>query len=128
MNVTEIFADDQGETHFRAVQIDFETRAFAPPSLPVQVSADIPSTTSLFMIAPPGWDKEYHATPRKQFCIMLRGKLKVEATDGESIEMGPGDVLLVNDAESKGHLSTIQGNQNAAFIFVGFEEEFPPRK
>jgi uncharacterized cupin superfamily protein len=126
MKVTEIFADDRGETHFRAVEIDFETRAFAPPSLPVQVSAEIPSTTSLFMIAPPGWDKEYHATPRKQFCIMLQGKLSVEATDGQSIEMGPGDVLLVNDAESKGHLSTIQGDQNAVFIFVGFDGEFPP--
>jgi uncharacterized cupin superfamily protein len=125
MKVTEIFADDQGETHFRAVEIDFETRAFAPPSLPVKVSAEIPSTTSLFMIAPPGWDKEYHATPRKQFCIMLQGKLNVEATDGQSIKMGPGDVLLVNDAESKGHLSTIQGDQNAVFIFVGFDGEFP---
>lgn len=125
MKVNEIFADDQGETHFRVVEIDFEQRAFAPPSLPVQVSAEIPSTTSLFMIAPPGWDEEYHATPRKQFCIMLRGKLKVEATDGQSIKMGPGDVLLVNDPESKGHLSTIQGNQDAAFMFVGFDCEFP---
>jgi uncharacterized cupin superfamily protein len=125
MKVTEIFADDQGETHFRAVEIDFETRAFAPPSLPVKVSAEIPSTTSLFMIAPPGWDEEYHATPRKQFCIMLQGELRVEATDGQSIEMGPGDVLLVNDAESKGHLSTIQGSQNAEFMFVGVDGAFP---
>ena len=126
MKVTEIFADDQGQTHFRAVEIDFETRAFAPPSLPVQVSAEIPSTTSLFMIAPPGWDEEYHATPRKQFCIMLQGELRVEATDGQCIEMGPGDILLVNDVDSQGHLSTIKGNQEAIFIFVGVDEGFPP--
>jgi uncharacterized cupin superfamily protein len=73
----------------------------------------------------PGWDKEFHATPRKQFCVMLKGKLSVSATDGETIQMGPGDVLLVNDAASKGHLSTIQGDENAAFMFVGFEGDFP---
>lgn len=73
------------------------------------------------MIAPPGWDKAFHATPRKQFCVMLRGRLKVSATDGETIDSCPGDVLLVNDAASKGHLSTIQGDESAAFMFVGFE-------
>ena len=73
MRLTEIFADDQGETHFRVIEIDFEKRAFAPPSMPVQVSAAMPTTTALFMIAPPGWDKEFHATPRKQFCVMLKG-------------------------------------------------------
>ena len=123
MRLTEIFADDQGETHFRVIEIDFEKRAFAPPSMPVHVSAAMPTTTSLFMIAPPGWDKEFHATPRKQFCVMLKGKLTVLATDGETIEMGPGDVLLVNDEASKGHLSTIQGGESAAFMFVGLEED-----
>ena len=125
MQLTEIFADDQGETHFRTVEIDFETREFAPPSMPVRVSAAVPTTTSLFMIAPPGWDKEFHATPRKQFCVMLRGKLTVQATSGERIEMGPGDVLLVNDPDSKGHLSTIQDDEDAAFMFVGFDGDFP---
>lgn len=125
MQLTEIFADDQGETHFRTIEIAFEMRAFAPPSVSVQVSAAVPTTTSLFMIAPLGWDKEFHATPRKQFCVMLKGKLTVSATDGETIQMGPGDILLVNDAASKGHLSTIRGIENAAFMFVGFEGDFP---
>jgi uncharacterized cupin superfamily protein len=121
MRLTEIFADDEGETHFRVIEIHFEERAFAPPSMPVHVSAAVATTTSLFMIAPPDWDKEFHATPRKQFCVMLKGKLRVLATDGETIEMGPGDVLLVNDAASKGHLSTIQGSESAVFMFVGLE-------
>lgn len=123
MQLTEIFADDRGETHFRRLEIRLETRDFAPPSMPVQVSAETSTTTSLFMIAPPGWDKAFHATPRRQLCVMLKGSLTVTATDGETIEMGPGDVLLVNDASSKGHLSQIQGSEAASFIFVGLEAD-----
>ena len=125
MELTEIFADERGETRFRKIVVDFVSREFAPPSMPVQVSSPLPTTTALFMIAPPGWDKEFHPTPRKQFCVMLRGKLTVEATSGEIIDMGPGDILVVNDPDSKGHLSTIQGSEDAAFMFVGFDGEFP---
>ena len=121
MLLTEIFADSNGETHFRKIEVSFEVREFAPPSMPVQVSKEVTSTSSLFMIAPPGWDKEYHATPRKQLCVMLDGRLSVTATDGETIHMGPGDVLLVNDAASNGHLSQILGNESASFLFVGLE-------
>lgn len=56
---------------------------------------------------------------------MLKGKLTVTATNGDAIEMGPGDVLLVNDAASKGHLSQIQGDENASFLFVGLDERHP---
>ena len=117
--LTEIYADEQGETHFRKIEINFEIREFAPPSMPVNVSPEVPTTTCCFMIAPPGWDKDYHPTPRKQLCVMLEGKLTVTATDGDTFEMGRGGVLLVNDATSKGHLSQIQGDEDASFLFVG---------
>jgi gentisate 1,2-dioxygenase len=125
VQLAEIFADEQGETHFRKVEMRLEMREFAPPSMPVQVTTEIPTTAALFMIAPPGWDKNFHATPRKQICVMLSGKLTVTATDGETIEMGPGDVLLVNDAASRGHLSQIQGVESASFLFVGLDVDHP---
>lgn len=122
MLLTEIFADEKGETHFRKIEIEFKKREFAPPSKPVQVSKEVSTTSALFMIAPPGWDKEYHPTPRKQLCVMLSGALSVTATDGKTIHMGPGDVLLVNDTACRGHLSQILGNENASFLFVGLED------
>ena len=121
MLLTEIFADGDGQTHFRKIEIEFEMREFAPPSMPVQVSKEFSTTSSLFMMAPPGWDKEYHPTPRKQLCVMLSGALSVTATDGETIHMGPGDVLLVNDMASGGHLSQILSKEDASFLFVGLE-------
>lgn len=123
MLLTEIFADGDGETHFRRTEMAFEMRAFAPPSMPVQVSEEFPTTSSLFMIAQPGWDREYHPTPRRQLCVMLSGALSVTATDGETIHMGPGNVLLVNDAASKGHLSQILGDEDASFLFVGLQDD-----
>ena len=123
MELTEIYADAEGETHFRKVEIHMELCDFAPPSKPINLSADMPSTSSVFLTAPPGWDKEYHATPRKQLAVMLMGEATIAATDGDIVEVGPGDTVLLNDQGSKGHLTQIQGAREATFLLIGINDE-----
>ena len=123
MELTEIYADAEGETHFRTVEIDMDLCDFAPPSKPINLSADLPSTSSVFLTAPPGWDKSFHPTPRKQLAVMLKGKATVSASDGSTIEVSPGDVVLLNDQDSKGHLTQIQGIQDATFLLIGLNSE-----
>src|SRR5512139_1602755 len=82
MQITEIYADPTGETHFRASPIVLAPRDFAPPSAPMGVSADIPLTTGVFLELPLGWDPKFHATPRRQWVVMLRGHLRITTTDG----------------------------------------------
>lgn len=53
MELAEIYGDAAGETHIRRTVIDFEMRDFAPPSQPLGVSAEMPSSASLFLTAPP---------------------------------------------------------------------------
>lgn len=122
MELTEIYADTDGETHFRTSEIDLELRDFAPPSQPIQLSPEIPGTSSVFLVAPPGWDKEFHPTPRKQLAVMLKGEATVRASDGDIIDFRPGDVILLNDRDCKGHLTQIQGNQDATILLVGLAE------
>ena len=123
MELTEIYADAEGETHFRKVEIHMELCDFAPPSKPINLSADMPITSSVFLTAPPGWDKEYHATPRKQLAVMLMGEATIAATDGDIVEVGPGDTVLLNDQGSKGHLTQIQGAREATFLLIGINDE-----
>jgi hypothetical protein len=122
MELLEIYADEGGETHFRRTDMPMELRNFAPPSQPINVSAEVPSTTSVFLVAPPGWDEEFHPTPRRQFAIMLRGKATISATDGETINVEPGNIILLNDQDSKGHLTRVQGKEDAAFLLVGTQQ------
>lgn len=123
MELTEIYADAEGETHFRSTEIDLEMRNFAPPSEPIQISPELPATTGLFLVAPPGWDKDFHPTPRKQLAIMLEGKATVRASDGDVIDFNPGKAILLNDGDSKGHLTQILGDQNATVLLIGLADE-----
>ncbi|CAN0596164.1 unnamed protein product, partial [Laminaria digitata] len=120
--LVEIYGDTAGEPHLRRIEIDFEMRDFAPPSQPLGVSAEMPSSASLFLTAPPGWDKSFHPTPRKQLAVLLSGDIRISVSDGESIELEPGDTFLLNDMASKGHLTQVQGEQDASFLFVVLTE------
>lgn len=70
MQIVEIYADEAGETHFRANAVNLNTRDFVPPSAPMGVSAETPLTTGVFLELPPGWDPKYHATPRPQWVVV----------------------------------------------------------
>jgi len=119
MDLLEIYADGYGETHFRRVSVELEPNHYAPPSPPLEISAETPADTSLFLVAPPGWDDAFHATPRRQYAVLLDGELSVTASDGERVTMRPGDMVLLNDENSKGHLSRVRGDRPARFLMVG---------
>ncbi|HEY1503839.1 MAG TPA: hypothetical protein VGF92_06035, partial [Stellaceae bacterium] len=82
MEVLELYADAAGNTHFRSTTIAFEQRDFSPPSPAIGVSADMKPSAAVFLAAPPGWDKVFHPTPRKQLAVVLSGELTVAATGG----------------------------------------------
>lgn len=110
MEIPELYADAAGDTHFRSTTIAFELRDFSPPWPAIGVSADLKPSAAVFLEAPPGWDKVFHPTPRKQLAVILTGELTVAATDGEVRRFGAGDCVLLNDPDSKGHLSQVQGD------------------
>ncbi len=119
MQITEIYTDEAGETHFRGTQMSLSRRDFAPPSAPMEVSTDTQLTTGVFLELLPGWDPEYHATPRRQWVVMLKGRLRITATDGTAKDFHPGDVFCLNDEKSKGHQSLVQGRETVALFLVG---------
>lgn len=125
MQITEIYADRTGETHFRAIPIVLSPRDFAPPSAPMGVSTDTPLTSGVFLELPPGWDPKYHATPRRQWVVVLRGILRVTATDQTAVDFFPGDTFFLNDEDSKGHQSLVQGEEAVALLLVGLSRESP---
>jgi hypothetical protein len=119
MELVELHADAAGETHFRVTTVAFESRDFSPPSPPIGVAADLIPSAAVFLDAPPGWDKVYHPTPRKQLAVVLSGELTVTASDGETRRFGPGGYFILNDAgDTKGHLTQVQGIANVHALMV----------
>ncbi len=79
-------------------------------------------TTGVVLELPPGWDPLYHATPRLQWVVVLKGHLRITVTDGARTDFRPGEVFVLNDQDSKGHQSLVQGEEAATLLLVGLTE------
>jgi len=114
MRVHNIYCDTGGESHFRDLDIELsEPRLSGLLSKPQSVS------TLVFRQVPSGVFLDWHNAPRRQYAIVLDGRVQFTTSDGEARVLGAGEVLLVEDTTGKGHQGkTLEGPAFRA-IFVG---------
>jgi len=80
-----------------------------------------------FTVLPVGWVGEWHENPRPQWIAILSGRWFVETMDGTRVEMGPGELMMGEDQNTKerdgkkGHLSGTVGDEPCAMIVTGLE-------
>lgn len=113
MRVHNLYEDQEGESHFRDIEIEWTE---IMPS--IENSERIPATGLYFVRTKASYDLDWHTAPRRQYIVNLDTGIRITASDGESREINPGDVLLVEDTTGKGHLSqSIEGKvRHAVFI------------
>ena len=71
-----------------------------------------------FLRIPRGAKSDWHPAPSKRFVMVLSGLLEVAVGDGERRTFEPGNVLLVTDAQGRGHLTNVLGNQDVFLVWV----------
>ena len=100
MRIHNLYADAQGQSHFRDVEVEWveETRGGS-------LSKRLPATGIIFRKVPAAYDLDWHPAPRRQYIINLDSGVQITAGDGEVRVIGAGEVLLVEDTHGKGHLS-----------------------
>jgi hypothetical protein len=103
MEYVRIYADIEGRTHFEEVEEALAAVDFAPPAAPQHVSAFAPASRVGFLSVPPGWFGDWHPVPCRQFLFYLAGEIEIEVGDGEVRRFGPGNVLLAEDTDGRGH-------------------------
>lgn len=107
MRYVRIFADPDGASQLEDVEVAAEFRTVAENVPPVLVSALFPAAGLMFIHQPTNAaDWGHHIAPRRQWLILLRGRMAVTVSTGERREFDPGAVLLADDTEGDGHLST----------------------
>lgn len=109
--ITRIYSDDRGESHFGQTKVAFNLVDYAPPAPPISVSEVQVAEGVLFISSPAGWYGDWHPAPRKQFMICLTGELEIKVSDGETRRFGPGCPVLVEDTSGKGHISRVVGSE-----------------
>ena len=122
MKYTQVYADENGESHFEDVEVEFSPVDFAPPAPPLDLSAFAPATQYGFLRAPAGWLGDWHPAPRRQIIFYLAGEIEAEVSDGEVRRFGPGSVTLVEDTTGKGHKSRVVGTTDVLSAVVQLEK------
>ncbi|MFQ5553023.1 MAG: cupin domain-containing protein [Thermoplasmata archaeon] len=122
MKYTRLFEDEEGESHFEDVQVEFELTEFAPPAPPLGLSHLTEAKRFGFLSVPPGWHGDWHPTPKRQVVFCLAGEMVGEASDGEARRFGPGSAVLLEDTTGIGHRSRAAGEREVLLAVVQLEE------
>jgi hypothetical protein len=111
---------------------EFELSSIQPQAAPQWIgSKTTDETTSFVTVLPVGWVGDWHENPRPQWIIPLSGRWFVESMDGQRVEMGPGQISLGEDQDTRprdgrqGHLSGTVGDEPAVLMLVQYSS--PPR-
>ena len=113
-----ISTDAQGNSHFDTVTVEQSRAQAAPPAAPFYVSGDRLATKYRFYTFEPGWIGELHPAPTRQFLALMSGRVEVETTDGTVRQLGPGDLVLLEDTSGKGHVTRNIGDGYAMFLVI----------
>jgi hypothetical protein len=116
-----LHGDADGETHLTPLEFPVkETYAGTVRGL-----NDIPVTTmgfGQFVGRKP--DAGMHSAPRRQFLVVLEGVLELETSLGEQEHLQPGDVLLADDIDTKGHHSRDVGEEPLMLMAIGIAPDW----
>ena len=116
MRIHNLYVDDQGETHFRDLEVEW-TRDGPGGKL----SASQPAKSIIFRETPGSYDYDWHPAPRRQYIINLDAGVRITVSDGEVREIGGGEILLVEDTHGKGHISQAIAGQMRHSVFITLE-------
>lgn len=121
MRYPRIYSDSDGESHFGEFDLELVEAEYAPPAPPLHVSEAVKAERALFFTAPNDWMGDSHPSPRRQLYVGLTGELEVTVSSGETRHFGPGSVVLLEDTEGKGHVTSVAGDTDAQGLFVHLE-------
>ena len=113
-----IYADKDGETHFKDMTIPYESQDYAPPAPPLGVLSRQVATGFLAITAPAGYVSDLHPAPRQQWMIITSGTAEIIVSDGEKRMLPTGSILYLEEIGSKGHLTNVIGDEQLILMVV----------
>ena len=123
MRYARLFADENGESHFDDIEIEFRATDYVQSAAPLDFSATLPATQVAFMRAPAGWASDLHLSSARNMFVVLSGEWDVTASDGESRRFAVGSALIVEDTMGTGHSSRVVSDTGSVAVVVQLTDE-----
>ncbi len=124
-----VYVDDEGMSR----QQRFELSHFELKGIDAKVEPqwndkmDSSKAGVTFTVLPVGWVGDWHENPKPQWIAVLTGRWFVETMDGNRVEMGPGELMMGEDQNTKardgrkGHKSGTVGSEPCTMIVTGLD-------
>lgn len=96
--LTRLYTDSNGDTRFEDITIPLNDAGEIG-----KLSEGLPVTSIIFREVEASYDYDFHNAPQKQYLILIDGGIEIETTLGEKRTFHPGEVLLLEDTEGRGH-------------------------
>ncbi|MCK5680990.1 DUF861 domain-containing protein [bacterium] len=113
MQIYRIYTDTSGETHFATFEIELEDAGAIG-----MLSKLEPASGVIFRETAADYNYQWHNAPRRQYVVILEGRVDFTVSDGECRRFGPGDIVLLEDVSGKGHCSRAVNCERRKSIFV----------
>lgn len=118
MNYIRLTADKNGNSHFEDATLKLDEYDYRPPAPMLFVSHVYQTDGVQFIRLPAGWAADAIQVPKKQFFVCLKGEVEITSSDGKTRSVGPGDTVLMEDGEGKGHRTSVKGNAECLAMVV----------
>jgi quercetin dioxygenase-like cupin family protein len=113
MKVLRIVADPDGSSRFVDEPVTFG------PGLPGITYSEVrPAIGTLLRRFEPEFASSWHPAGMRELAVMLSGRAEYEVSTGERRELGPGDVLLLEDTTGVGHRSRNLGGERVMLVIA----------
>jgi len=116
MRIHNLYEDDDGVSHFRDIEVEWDELRQSN-----KLSARQPASGIVFRETTKDYTVDWHPAPRRQYVINLDAAVNITAGDGETRHIGPGEIVLVEDTRGKGHISEFVGGAMRRSIFVALD-------
>jgi len=118
LSYVRVFADAEGESHLEYAAIALQSRVFAPPAPPLDVSAMSPASGFAVLRLPSDWWAEWHPSPYRQWLFFMSGSATIFVSDGSQCSVQVGSVVLLEDVRGKGHQTRVTGGAQVLIASV----------
>ncbi len=108
MGIFRLYTGEDGQSH-----IEEQTLGSHPVLGEPQAAEHI-----LFRELPPGTFMDWHCAPRRQYVVVLSGRLEIGLGDGSLWRLGPGDATLASDTSGQGHTTRAVGSDPVVVAVV----------
>jgi len=115
VKITKIVNDTKGESHFRDCMIDLKDNGSIG-----RLSKAFSAKSIIFRENDAHYNYSWHTAPRRQYIVMLDGKISIQVSDGEIRNFCGGDVFIVEDTKGKGHKSKSIDGKPRRSLFIPF--------